>query len=71
MIVDREVTEPLSRRLDMLEQRASRHVLRVPPDALRRAAAEARREVGDRTVTFRRVEAMATWTRFPSAPASA
>jgi SAM-dependent methyltransferase len=67
VIVDREVTEPLARRIDMLEQRASRHVLHIPPDALRRAAAEARKEVGDRTITFRRVEAMATWTRPPAA----
>jgi SAM-dependent methyltransferase len=66
VITDREVTEPLARRIDMLEQRGSRHVLHVPPDALRRAAAEARARIGERTVTYRRVEALATWAHVPS-----
>jgi ubiquinone/menaquinone biosynthesis C-methylase UbiE len=63
VISDREVTEPLALRLRMLEQRASRHTLSIPPDVLRRATEKARAELGDRTVTFRRVEALAHWSR--------
>ncbi len=70
VVSDREVTEPLARRLDMMEQRASRHTLTVPPEILHRAVAEARKEIGDRTVTYRRVEALATWHRVPSAEGS-
>ena len=66
VVSDREVTEPLARRVDMFEQRASRQVLHVPPEVLRRAAAEARARVGDRTVTYRRVEALASWTHVPT-----
>jgi SAM-dependent methyltransferase len=62
VVCDREVTEPLRRRLDLLERRGSRHVLHIPADALRRAVAEARKQVGDRTVTYRRLEALATWS---------
>jgi SAM-dependent methyltransferase len=71
VVSDREVTVPVARRIDMFELRASRQVLDVPAEALHRAAAEARARVGDRTVTFRRVEALATWTRIPVASASA
>jgi ubiquinone/menaquinone biosynthesis C-methylase UbiE len=71
VVSDREVTERVARRIDMLEQRASRHVLHVPPEVLRRAAAEARTRVGNRTVTYRRVEALATWTHVPPAPVTA
>ena len=69
VLSDREVTEPLSKRLDMLEKRAYRHVLRVPPDVLARAVAAARARVGDRTVTYRRIEAVAWWPVVPDAPA--
>lgn len=68
VVSDREVTEPLARRLDMFEHRASRHTLDIPPDVLRRAAAAARAALGDRTVTYRRVEALATWSRAPYPP---
>jgi len=60
---DREVTEPVARILTMFERRASRHVLDVTDTTLERALAAARAELGDRTVTYRRVEALATWTR--------
>jgi ubiquinone/menaquinone biosynthesis C-methylase UbiE len=69
VLSDREVTEPLSKRLDMLEKRAYRHVLRVPPDVLARAVAAARSRVGDRSVTYRRTEAVAWWPVVPGAPA--
>ena len=65
IVSDRQVTEPLGRRLDMLEQRASRHTLNIPPDVLHRAVTEARAQIGDRTITYRRVEALATWRRVP------
>jgi len=63
ILSDREVTEPLAKRIDMLELRGSRHTLHVPPEVLRRAATMARAEVGDRTVTYREVEALATWAQ--------
>ncbi|HTT44634.1 MAG TPA: class I SAM-dependent methyltransferase [Thermoplasmata archaeon] len=58
---DRDVTEPLSEQLDRIEKRAYRHVLDVPPDVLDRAVAAARARVGDRTVTYRRTEAVVWW----------
>jgi SAM-dependent methyltransferase len=63
VLSDREVTAPLARILSMFERRASRHALQVPPEALARAVASARAELGDRTSTFRRIEALATWNR--------
>jgi ubiquinone/menaquinone biosynthesis C-methylase UbiE len=68
VLSDREVSEPLTRRLDALEKRAYRHVLRVPPDVLARAVAAARAKVGMRTVTYRRTEAVAWWSEVPDAP---
>jgi len=65
VLSDREVTEPLSKRLDTLEKRAYRHVLRVPPEILAKAVAAARARVGDRTVTYRRTEAVAWWPTIP------
>lgn len=70
VLSDREVSEPLARRLDALEKRAYRHVLHVPPDVLTRAVAAARAKVGTRTVTYRRTEAVAWWSEVPDAPAS-
>lgn len=70
VLSDREVTEPLARRLEMIEKRAYRHVLRVPPDVLARAVAEARDRVGDRTVTYRRTEAVAWWPRDGDLPSA-
>jgi ubiquinone/menaquinone biosynthesis C-methylase UbiE len=66
VLVDRTETEPLSKRLDMLRPGSSRGFLHVPPETLQRAVDEARRQVGDRTRTFRRVEALATWTHPPA-----
>ena len=63
VLSDRVVTEPLARNLAMFERRASRHVLHVPAATLSRAVAAARAELGDRTVTFRRIEALAIWGR--------
>jgi ubiquinone/menaquinone biosynthesis C-methylase UbiE len=70
VLSEREVTEPLARRLDLIEKRAYRHVLRVPPAVLARAVAAARERVGARTVTYRRTEALAWWSgpRGSSAP---
>jgi hypothetical protein len=65
VVADRTETEPLGRRLDMIEMGAARGFLHVPPEVLRRAVSEARAQVGDRTVTYRRVEALATWNRAP------
>jgi transglutaminase-like putative cysteine protease len=65
VLSDQEVTERLSKRLDMLERRGSRHTLSIPPAVLHRAAEAARAEIGDRTVTYRRIEALATWVRDP------
>jgi SAM-dependent methyltransferase len=63
VLSDREVTEPLAKALAMFEQRASRHVLRIPDEVLARAVAAARAELGDRTITYRRREALAVWRR--------
>jgi len=65
VLSDREVTEPLSRRLDLIEKRAYRHVLHAPPEMLAQAVAAARSRVGDRTVTYRRTESVAWWARSP------
>jgi len=65
VVCDRPVTEPLARRLDMIAGRASRQFLRVPPEVLAAAVAEARATIGDRTHTYRKLEALATWTRPP------
>ena len=65
VLSDREVTEPLSRRLDLIEKRAYRHVLTVPPEVLSRAVAAARARLGDRTVTYRRTESLARWATRP------
>ncbi len=61
VVAEGDVTEPLARRLDLLAQGASRHVVGIPPDVLARAVAEARAAVGDRTVRFHRVDALAIW----------
>jgi len=56
-----DVTESLRDRLDRLAKRGQRSLLTIPPEALRRAVEVARERVGDRTVTYRRVEALALW----------
>lgn len=65
VVGDHEVTELLGRRLDMLERRGSRHTLNIPPEVLHRAADAVRAEIGDRTVTYRQVESLATWSGGP------
>lgn len=65
VVSDTTVTEPLARPLAVLAARGSRWILHVPPEILERAVARARREIGDRTVTYRRVRALARWTRPP------
>ncbi len=64
-VSDREVTEPLSKTLRMFERRASRHTLTIPREVLSEAVREAEREVGDRTFTRRRIEALAAWSTVP------
>ncbi len=72
VLSDQTVTEPLAKRLDTLERGGNRHTLHVPREELVRAVAEARREVGDRVHTYRRVQALATWSAetVASAPAA-
>ena len=65
VLSDREVTERLSKQLDVFERRGSRHTLSIPEDVLHRATEAARAEIGDRTVTYRRIEALAIWGRRP------
>lgn len=63
VVSDREVTEHLAKRIEMLERRGSRHTLHIPAEVVQRAAAAARAEIGDRTFTYRRIEALATWSK--------
>lgn len=65
VIGEREGEEPLARRLDFLDRGASRHLLGIPPERVEAAVARARARVGDRTVRFHRVEALAFWRRAP------
>jgi SAM-dependent methyltransferase len=61
VLSDREVTERLQSEVDRLAKRGHRYLLKVPPDALARAIQVTRERVGDRTMTYRRVEALARW----------
>lgn len=70
VLSDREVTEPLARRLESVARRGNRHTLTIPESALAAAVATVRAEVGDREITYRRVEALANWSRAPEAPAT-
>ena len=75
VVSDRMVTEPVAKRLDMLAQGASRHTLNIPKDVLREATEAARRQIGDRTFTYHRIEALARWSAatvrgFRGAPAT-
>jgi ubiquinone/menaquinone biosynthesis C-methylase UbiE len=65
IVADRTATERLSTRLETIALRGARQFLDVPPDALDRAVAEARAELGERTSTVRHVEAFAVWSRPP------
>ena len=62
VIGEKDVTESLCSRIDRLAKRGHRNLLAVPPEALRRAVEVARERVGNRTVTYHRVEAMARWS---------
>jgi SAM-dependent methyltransferase len=68
VLSDREVTEPIDRTLRMIERGASRHTLKIPKEALADAVRIARAEIGDRTFTWRRVEALAVWSHVPEGP---
>lgn len=61
VLAERDVTEPLARRLNALALRAQRRALHIPREVLARATANVRDRVGDRTVTYHRVEALAVW----------
>lgn len=66
-VADEEVTEPVTRRLDLVARRASRHFREVPPELLDAAVARVRAQVGDRTRTFRKVELFVRWNAPPRA----
>jgi SAM-dependent methyltransferase len=61
VVSESDVTEALRDRIDRLEKRGNRGLLRIPPEVVHRALATARERVGDRTVTYHRIEALATW----------
>jgi len=65
VVSEADVTEPLADQLAMFERRASRWTLRIPPETLAKAVAEARELVGDRTHSYHRVRALALWERPP------
>lgn len=65
VVSEGDVTARYDQGLDLLERRASRWTLHVPPDLLAKAVAEARRAVGDRTYTYHRVRALAFWSAIP------
>lgn len=69
VVREERVTEALARQLEICSVGASRWTLHVPPDVLRRAVEEARAAVGERTVTYFRVEALAFWSEPPTASA--
>lgn len=71
VVHEEDITEPLARRLDLCAAGASRWTLGIPPEVLRRAVDQARAAVGDRTVSYHRVEALALWTRAPPGPSRA
>ena len=63
VVDDEEVTERWVDDLRPLERRGCRGTLHVPNEVLARAIAQVRAEVGDRTVTYRRVRALVRWER--------
>ncbi|HTT26075.1 MAG TPA: methyltransferase domain-containing protein [Thermoplasmata archaeon] len=60
-ISDRTLTEPAERRIAALELRGYRNLLDVPPVAMARAIAELRTTFRGRTITSRRIYALAHW----------
>lgn len=69
-VSEADVVEPASSQLVQFERRASRWALRVPPEQLARAVAAVREEIGDRTVSYHRVRALALWDRPPATEAA-
>lgn len=65
VVGEREGEEPLARRLDFLDRGASRHLLGIPPERVDSAVARARTRLGERTVRYRRIDALAFWHRAP------
>ncbi len=63
LVHEEEVTEPLREELRLFERRASRWTLRVPPEAMARAVASVRAELGDRTHRYHHRLALARWER--------
>jgi ubiquinone/menaquinone biosynthesis C-methylase UbiE len=61
VVSEKDITESLRARIDRLALRGQRHLLAVPPEVMRRAVDTARERVGERTVTYHRIEALATW----------
>ena len=61
VVHETDVTESLRSRIDRLAKRGHRNLLTIPPEAMARAIQVARDRVGDRTVTYHRVEALASW----------
>jgi hypothetical protein len=59
---EKDVTESLRARIDRLAKRGHRNLLAIPPETLRHAVEVARERVGDRTVTYHRVEALVNWS---------
>lgn len=65
VVSDEAVTERLDRELLMLEVGGARWSLGVPSPVLTRAADEVRSELDGRVATYRRVRALARWSRPP------
>jgi ubiquinone/menaquinone biosynthesis C-methylase UbiE len=62
IVSEKDVTESLRSRIDRLAKRGQRNLLDIPPEALSKAIELARERVGDRTVTYHRVESLASWS---------
>ena len=62
VLYDRVVTEPMTRPLDRYATRAYRGLLDVPDEVVQRAVARVRAQLAARTVTVRRIEALARWS---------
>ncbi|MGB6501348.1 MAG: class I SAM-dependent methyltransferase [Thermoplasmata archaeon] len=60
-VADREVTEPVAKRLEMVARRASRHFREVPPELLDPAIDRVRAQLADRTHTYRHREMLVRW----------
>jgi SAM-dependent methyltransferase len=70
VLTDCEVTERAAKGIEMLAKRGSVHMLDVPAEVIARAVEEAASRLGDRTITYRQVRALALW-RTATAPGRA